>query len=379
MRIGFDAHSLGDARLSGIGKYIAKIVEFLDSKGVECFLFSRQEQNQKIKGKHIKPVIKKEYAQLSKPYWDNFILPQLIRKHKIDLYHAPSGSGVPACRKNPCKMVLTIHDIAPAVLVDYYKKAAPRMFLEYQTYPGISARFADKVIAVSNNTKKDISKFFSISGSKIEVIYQGDDESIKRSFDEKILAKYQRKYNFGDNYIVYLSEVALRKNHEGLIYAFAKFKKKANNDFKLLLIGKAHEEFVLPLKDIIKKTGQEKNIVFLDYISENDLSVLLSSAKLMVYPSLYEGFGLPLLEAMACGCPVICSNNSSLPEVGGNAVLMFDPYKAGDIAGVMEKVIKNDRLREGLIKKGFERIEKFSWEKTQRETFEVYEKVMSLK
>ncbi len=379
MRIGLDAHSLFDKKKSGIAKYIIKIVEFLDSKGFECFLFSRKEQNLKIKGKHIKTIITKGYSQYSRHYWDDFVLPGLIRKYKIDLYHAPSNFGIPACRKNPCKMVLTIHDIAPAVLTDYYKDASKEIMKEYQSYPGLSARFADKVIAVSNNTKKDICDFFGIKENKIEVIYQGDDKSIKQNLDERVFEKYQKKYDFGDNYIIYVSEVALRKNHGRLIRAFSDFKRTDKRGFKLLLAGKAHEEFVGPLKEIIKETGQEKNIIFLDYMSERDLSILLSFAEFMVYPSLYEGFGLPLLEAMACGCPVVCSDISSLPEVAGKAAYFFDPYSEKAITAAMKKVSGDDGLKAEMVRKGFTQIGKFSWEKTQKETFEVYKKLLKLK
>lgn len=372
MRIGFDANPLSGESGGGIVKYITKIIEFLNSKKIECFLFSQEKQKIKIKGKCINPVIESRY-NLWKPYWDNFVVPGLIKKYKIDLYHAPASFGIPVHKGDFCKTVLTIHDIAPVVLPEYYKRASPQMFLEYQTYPGISATMADRVIAVSQNTKNDICKYFHIPPRKIKVIYQGDDKKIRQSFDKKTLKELQKKYGFGDNYFIYLSEIALRKNHERLIYAFAEFKKNVNKDFKLLLVGKMHEKFVAPLKNIIKKNNQEKNIIFLDYVSEKTLSVLLSFAKLMVFPSLYEGFGLPTLEAMACGCPVVCSNISSMPEIADGAAELFNPYNIKSIVDTMFKVINDDALRQKMVKKGFERIKDFSWEKTQGETFKVYQ------
>ncbi len=375
MRIGFDANPLSGERGGGIAKYITKIIEFLNSKKIKCFLFSQRKQNLKIKGKFINPVIESRY-NLGKPYWDNFVVPELIKKYKIDLYHAPANFGIPAHKENFCKTVLTIHDIAPVVLSDYYKRDSPRMLLEYQSYPGISAIMTDRIIAVSQNTKKDICKYFHIPRQKIKVIYQGDDEKIRQSFDKKTLKELQEKYSFGDNYLIYLSEIALRKNHEKLIYAFAEFRKHINKDFKLLLAGKMHEKFVAPLKNIIKELKQEKNIIFLDYVTEETLSVLLSFAKLMVFPSLYEGFGLPILESMACGCPVACSNISSMPEVAGRAAELFNPYNTKSIADAMLKVANDEALRQKMIKRGFERIKDFSWEKTQRETFRVYQELL---
>lgn len=378
MRIGFDATSL--TGLSGVGiiKYITKIVEYTSSKKIDCFLFAKNDLKVNIAGSHIK-FIKESGKGFSRPYWDQFIIPKLIKKYKIDLYHAPSNLGLPAYPKNPCKLVVTIHDIAPAVLPDYYKRASKEIFLEYQSYPGISAMFADKVIAVSASTKKDICRIFNIEAAKIRVIFQGDDEKIARNLDKNILEAYQKKYGFGEDYIMYVSEIALRKNHENLFRAFGEVRRKTGRDTKLLLAGRAHEEFTEPLRKVIADIGQEKNIIFLDYVPEDALSVLLSYARLMVYPSLYEGFGLPILEAMACGCPVVCSNVSSLPEVAGKAARLFDPYDIKSIAEAIEFGISDEAWRKKTVEKGFLRVNDFSWEKTQKETFDVYRKLLKIK
>lgn len=378
MRIGFDANSL--TGLSGVGiiKYITKIVEYTSAKKIECFLFAQDDLKVKLEGPHIK-FVKDTGKGFYKPYWDQFVVPSLIKKYKIDLYHAPSNLGLPACPKKLCKMVVTIHDIAPVALAEHYKKASKEIFLEYQSFPGLSARFANKVIAVSANTKKDICKIFNIESKKIKVIFQGEDEKVKRLLDKNILLQYQKKYGFGEEYIVYVSEIALRKNHENLFRAFSEIRKKFGKDIKLLLAGRAHEEFAKPLREIIAKLGEEKNIIFLDYVPEEGLSVLLSYAKLMVYPSLYEGFGLPVLEAMACGCPVVCSNVSSLPEVAGKAAYFFDPYDINSIAKAIEFGISDKVWREGIVKKGFLRVKDFSWKKTQKETFDVYKRLLKIK
>jgi glycosyltransferase involved in cell wall biosynthesis len=375
MRIGFDANSL--TGLSGVGiiKYITKIVEYTSSKKIDCFLFAQNDLKAKLSGPHIK-FVKDKGKGFYKPYWDQFVVPGLIKKYKIDLYHAPSNLGLPACPKKPCKMVVTIHDIAPVVLAEYYKKASKEIFLEYQSYPGISARFADKVIAISNNTKKDLCRIFNIGAEKIKVIFQGEDEKVKQLLDKNIIRQYQKKYGFGEEYIMYVSEIALRKNHENLFRAFSKMRKKYGKDVKLLLAGRAHEEFVKPLKAVIASLGQGENIIFLDYVPEKGLSVLLSYAKLMVYPSLYEGFGLPVLEAMACGCPVACSNVSSLPEVVGNAAYLFDPYDIDSIAKAIEIGVTDKAWREDAAREGFKRVKDFSWNKTQQKTFEVYRSLL---
>lgn len=377
MRIGFDVNSL--TGLSGVGiiKYITKIVEYTSSKNIDCYLFAQDDLKVKLAGPHIK-FVKDTGNGFYKPYWDQFVIPKLIKKYKIDLYHAPSNLGLPACPKNPCKMVVTIHDIAPVALMDYYKRASKEIFLEYQSYPGLSARFADKVIAVSTNTKRDLCRIFNIEAEKIKVIFQGDDENIKKILNKSILEQYQKKYGFGEEYIMYVSEIALRKNHENLFRAFSAMRKKIGRDIKLLLAGRAHEEYAKPLKKIIADLGQEKNILFLDYVPEDGLSVLLSYAKLMVYPSLYEGFGLPVLEAMSRGCPVVCSNVSSLPEVVGKAARLFDPYDINSISEAIEFGITDEIWREEIIKKGFLRVKDFSWERTQKETFEVYKKLLKI-
>jgi len=226
---------------------------------------------------------------------------------------------------------------------------------------------ASHIIAVSQHTKNDLIKYLKIPDNRISVIYNGVDHSIFKPYNIKLLDK---------PYILYVGSERPRKNLGRLFEAFAKLKKEFP-ELKLLKVGASgrSEKY---RRDTIKKLDSLKitqDIIFVDHLSELDLAHYYSSATLLAYPSLYEGFGLPPLEAMACGCPVITSNTSSLPEVVGEAGIMVNPYDTNSLVQAMRRVLTDDKLRGDMVRKGLEQAKRFSWEKTARQTLEVYEKV----
>lgn len=372
MRIGIDVTTTAWGKPFGVGKYIIRILEYLLCHEVKCVLFYRLTKPKHIiflKQKNVKHVFSnKNYLGLNRPYWEQFILPYLIKKYNLNVYHAPDNYGIPIF--SDCPSIITVHDIIPALLLP---ESYPSFTVSnFKVFPGLSLMKATQAIAVSNFTKKDLEKFYNIPKSKINVIYNGIDSIYKPTKNNKVLNRYKKKFGFKDNFIVYLSGANPRKNHERLIKAFRKFKSKYKNDFKLLLVGEGNEENIIHLKNLTKEMYLSNNIIFAGYLPIKDIPVILSSAKLMIYPSLYEGFGLPPLEAMACGCPVACSNTSSLPEVTKDAALMFNPYNIEEISEAIHKVTTNRQFCDRLIAKGFNRIKNFSWKKTQEETFKIY-------
>jgi len=226
---------------------------------------------------------------------------------------------------------------------------------------------ASHIIADSQNTRKDLIEYLKIPIDRITVIYPSVDHSIFKPCDVKPLDK---------PYILYVGSERPRKNLGRLFEAFTKLKTEFP-ELKLVKVGPSgrHKRF---RRDTMRKSdslGISRDIIFVDHIPELELAHYYSSAALLAYPSLYEGFGLPPLEAMACGCPVVTSNTSSLPEVVGEAGIMVNPYDTDSLSQAIRRVLTDDKLRNNMVRKGLEQAKKFSWEKTAEQTLEVYNKV----
>lgn len=262
--------------------------------------------------------------------------------------------------------VVTVHDLVRNCFGFAKETIAERVLLK------LDKRYikrASHLIAVSQNTKQDLTEYLKIPENRISVIYIGVDRNIFKPYDVKLLDK---------PYIMYVGSERPRKNLNRLFEAFAKLKGEFP-ELKLVKVGAAGrtEEFRRDTMRILASLGITRDVIFVDPAPELDLAHYYSSASLLAYPSLYEGFGLPPLEAMACGCPVITSNTSSLPEVVGKAGIMVDPYDTDALAQAMRRVLTDDKLRDEMVRKGLEQAKKFSWQKTAKQTLEVYNKVAS--
>ncbi|VVB89291.1 D-inositol-3-phosphate glycosyltransferase [uncultured archaeon] len=262
--------------------------------------------------------------------------------------------------------IVTCHDMVPFIYPEYYigDKSA--------LYEMIRAK---KIITVSKASKNDIEKYLKIPSEKIQVILQGVSNEFQPIKLEKndIFVKHNIPRN--RDIILYVGDEQPRKNLSILIKSFYKLK-KINTNVMLLKVGKSGWPGSRDLlKKLIFNLKLEKDIFFIDYVPFEDLPKLYSIASLFVFPSLYEGFGIPPLEAMACGVPVITSNTSSLPEIVGDAGSMVDPCDIDELTKAMNEIIITDGLRKDMIKKGLERAKLFSWDKTAKETLKVYEEV----
>ena len=260
-------------------------------------------------------------------------------------------------RKPKGNLIVTVHDIIP-ILYPQYHPLKRALYFKYFLKPLLKK--ADKIISVSEATKKDLVGKLNIEERKIKVIHLGVSEKFKPTEDISVL----KKYGINKNYIFFLGTIEPRKNVQRLIEAYNKLECE---DKLVIAGGKGWGEEV---------TSNNENIVFTSYVDEKDLPALYSHATLFVYPSLYEGFGLPVLEAMACGTPVITSNISSLQEVSGNAAVLCDPMNVEDIKDKIRLVLDDNQLQESLRVKGLERATKFNWEKCARETEKVYEELL---
>lgn len=263
--------------------------------------------------------------------------------------------------------MITIHDLVRICFPFARETMREKMGLKLDA---LGLKKAQHIITVSACTKADLMRYLKIPENKITVIYHGVDRSVFKPVCGRRL---------GFPYLLYVGTERPRKNLGTLLRAFAILKKdtSAFRHFKLLKVGSAGrtDEFRRRTISEVRHLGLEGEVIFVDWVSDEDLAGYYSSATALVMPSLYEGFGLPLIEAMACGCPVIASNSSSLPEVAGDAGLLIDPHDPHGLAEAMRQVITEPALRAELIEKGFKRTQRFSWERAAQETLQVYSKV----
>lgn len=314
----------------------------------------------------------------------------------LDILFVPAHT-LPILRKPGLKTIVTVHDLG-AEYLPLTHQLKQTLYLKFMTH--YQLKTASRIISVSKATKNDIVKKVGLSPEKIEVIYEGVDKNVFRKISNDIVSNILSKYKLKKNkYFLFVGTIQPRKNLIRLISAFKKFldlninyqagvhtKSSIINHkslFRLVLVGqngwKSDRIYKLPAE-----LGIERNISFLPSygdlgirISDDDLAVLYNGAVALCYPSLFEGFGLPILEAMACGCPVITSDTSSMPEVAGGAGLLVNPLKVEEIAQAMLKITKDDSFRNILIKKGMVRCGQFSWEKAAADTLKVIEQTGS--
>lgn len=237
-----------------------------------------------------------------------------------------------------------------------------------------ACQVADKIITISKFSKNELIKYYSIEPTKIAITYLGYDERLFYLREESEIQKIKEKYQIVGQYLIYVGRLAKRKNLENLIEAFNQLRQNYQPKISLALAGSQDFDFQ-SIDKKIKESPYQNSIKVLGYVPEEELPTLLSGAEALVHPSLFEGFGLTVLEAMACSCPVICSNSGSLPEIGQEAVEYFNPENPLEISQKILSVITDNKLRNQLIEKGKERVNDFSWEKCVRETLNILNNV----
>ncbi len=291
-------------------------------------------------------------------------------KDDLDVLFVPAHT-LPVIKRPGLKTVITVHDLGSEYLPQMHQ-LKQQLYLSYmQRY---QLKSASKIIAVSKATKKDLVKRLGIEDKKIEVVYEGYNENLK-SQNSKLktdtLVNSLRYYNLQPKtYYLFVGTVQPRKNLERLIIAFA----KSQYSNSLVIVGQkgwmSDQIYGLP-----KSLGIEKRVKFLGYVPDKDMQALYKGAIALTFPSLFEGFGLPILEAQACGCPVITSNVSSMPEVAGKGAIYVNPYSVDDIVkGMVKSQMAN--VKSQMVKAGYENVKRFSWEKCAVQTLDVLEQVL---
>ena len=372
MRIAIDAR-MGHTRV-GMGVYVRGLLFGLSKIDKENDYYIIINKNKKedfvpIQDNFHKIYISITYSDyLKRDFWEQVYLPLKLRKAKIDVYHGPNYV-LPFLSRTG--MVLTIYDMISFASSEWYK---PISRFRVQRLMKLSAKKANKIIAGSENTKQDIIKILKLPCDKIKVIYIGIDDIYRPIADKYKLDNIKNKYKIDSKFILHVGSLQARKNIPRLIEAYSKLPMELLAKYQLVIAGKRSWK-VEEILAKVKQLGLNDKVVFTGFVDDNDLPLLMNAANLLVFPSLYEGFGIPPLEAMACGTPVVASNTSSIPEVVGDAALLFDPYNIKEMTKAINRALTDVKLRNKLRKRGFERIKQFSWEKAARETLQVYKEV----
>lgn len=367
MRIGIDARKLHDF---GIGTYIRNLLRHLARLDVETeyVVLCRPEDASTIAalGKNLRPVAEQSANYSIAEQWR---IPLALRREGVTLFHAPHYVLPPLVR---CKSVVTIHDCIHLMFPQYLPNPLALGYAR-ASITG-AARRATRVLTVSESSKRDILRFVDVSPSKIDVIYNAYDERFTVAPREEDVERVRERYQLQGQFVLYAGNVKPHKNLGRLIEAFDLVRRRGLDELKLVLIGDDISRYAA-LRRAVHQHQLHKYVRFLGYMPEATLAVMYRLAGVFVFPSLYEGFGLPPLEAMASGTPVVTSNVSSLPEVAGDAALLVDPLDPGAIADGIYRVLTDRPLHSELRAKGLARARQFSWQQSVRRVRQIYGEV----
>ncbi len=411
MKIGIDARWIFET-ISGVGKYTASLIEYLarvDKDNEYLLFFDRPDLRDRLilkAGLENRPNFQTKlisYGLFSLA--NQLFMPRVLNSEGIDVFHS-TNFMIPLFGFKG-KMVVTVHDLIPLLFPHYTPRARKtRFFALYKLIMKLAARRADCIIAVSENSKNDLKRALNLFDEKVAVVYNGIDLKYKpaggynppispfcKGGEEGDLKEVREKYAISPaaKLILWVGRPEPYKNLGALIKAFSRISEGVNC---CLVIAGEEDERYPETTELVKELGLDhvrnfalqktkkdtsngarKMVVFTGYLEEEALIDLYRTASLFVLPSFYEGFGLPVLEAFACGVPVIASDRASLPEVAGDAAILIDPEDVDALVREMKNVLGSEDLRSELIAKGLRRAKEFSWEKTARETLKVYEEV----
>jgi glycosyltransferase involved in cell wall biosynthesis len=375
MKIAINTRLLLPNKLSGIGWFKYHVLKRLVEQHPEhqfIFLFDRPYDPQFIFGKNVIPEIVSPQARHPFLYyiWFNYSIVRIINKHKADIFLSPDGLLSTNLTKIPS--IPVIHDInfhhhpmdVPFFMRHYYRYYFPKY-----------AKLASRIITVSEYSKNDISNTYNVDSNLIDVAYNGAGNDFQPQ-TESIKFEIKKEFSNNQDFFLYVGNLLPRKNLARVIKAFSLFKKSGNSSIKLLIVGDINL-LSSEMDEAYKNSDFKNDIYFTGRISQDKLVKVMGSAKALVFASCFEGFGIPIVEAMYADVPVITSNTTSMPEVAGDAALFVDPYSIDSIANAMVKMDSDPALRLSLIEKGRLQREKFTWDKTADAVWKSIEKALT--
>ncbi|MFZ5516350.1 MAG: glycosyltransferase family 4 protein [Candidatus Zhuqueibacterota bacterium] len=375
MKICFDARVIINEK-TGIGNYSLNLLRSLlelDQQNLYTVLVnSRLDDDHEIYTLNYPNLVREKVNIPPVSIHQQYLIPFLLRKIKPDIYHYPNWD-VPIFHRY--KTIVTIHDLTYVLHRNLYKRFyhAKKLYTRLNIYWGLKQ--AEKVIVVSKSTKEDLVKYFQTPEHKIEVIYEAMNHHFLKNGSAKNEIRVDSQDLFqNNNYFLYVGERRPHKNLVRMIEAFALFKEQSPGNFKFLIGGKDYNHYDEPEKKV-NELGLSGDVNFIGYIPDEKLKPLYSKATCFMFASIYEGFGIPILEAMSCGTPVITSNISSMPEIADNAAIKVNPYDVDEIANAMLAVVRDENIRSDYVERGKARAREFSWEKAAKQTLALYEKM----
>lgn len=372
--IGIDARLFGTAQSAGIGTYTEELIGNLlkVDKHNRYTVFAKPETVQFFP--FYSPNLDKKPTPFPHyTYSEQFLFPQLLLRSNLNLIHYTNFNSPIFLRG--IKSVVTIHDLT----LWFFPGRKQRSFFRKMMYRYIikkSCENASRIIAVSRHTKEDIVKHLGISPDKISVVYEAVASRITEVKDVKKIEAIRTRYDLNRPFFMYVGQWRTHKNLVRLIRAFALFRHRYELDYQLVLVGKV-DPMSPEVQATINQLNLQRHVVLAGYVADGDLGAFFTAAQAFVFPSLYEGFGLPPLEAMMAGTPVISSNASCLPEVLGDAALYFDPEDIEDMALKMQQIATSYHLRKSLKEKGLKHAKKYSFARMAKETLSVYQEVLA--
>jgi glycosyltransferase involved in cell wall biosynthesis len=366
MQFGFIVYNL-DRSPGGIGRYTRELMDALGQVGSPPVLLhagraaEQRPDLVELAGARLLPgLLTLGQAEIAWAAW----------RRRLALVHDPTGST--PLLLTGARRVATIHDVIPYI---YPETSTTLDRLIYRVWLPLAVRRLNAIITDSQQSKRDIVKYLRVKPEKITVISIAAAAHY-RPMSETDVRPVLERYGITFPYILYVGSIEARKNLARLLEAYARLR-DWSQEWKLVIVGARKWKFS-PVFETVQRLGLEPHIHFTGYVEEADLPALYNGARLFVFPSLYEGFGLPVLEAMACGTPVVTSNTSSLPEVVGNAALLIDPQDVAAITAGMREALEKPELAAEMREKGLIQARQFTWERTARETLAVYARVLGL-
>ena len=369
MRIAIDARGINLYNGTGIGTYTENVLKNLINIDTtnNYHVFWSGNNYESIKKENCKIVMTSKKHQR---FFEDHYFPVNISTENIDIYHMPQN-GIGFSEEISCKKIVTIHDLIPYVMPETVGKGYLLKFLKEMP---LIIGGSDGIITVSEFSKRDILKFFPIDENKIFVTplaadkkYTPIDKNYCRDFLKNV-------YNLTDPFILYLGGFSERKNVASALTAFSKVYKDLNKKYNLVIVG-GYKDSSQRLVKLVNELKIESRVIFTGFVPEEHLPIFYNCCDTFIYPSFYEGFGLPPLEAMNCGTPVIASNLTSIPEVVGDGGILINPYDISEISLAIGNLLSSEKLREELSYKALRRAKEFSWQNTAQSTLKVYESI----
>ncbi len=369
MKIAIEARPIKWSYGTGIGNYTFSMIEKLhelDKENQYTFLWPDENPVPYIPFKNFYSF----YALPKDDEREEVEIPLWLSMEKADIFHLPqNGFRIP--KSKTCKIIVTIHDLIPYFLPEMVRPSFLKRFT--REMPEIVER-ADHILTVSQFSKEDIVKLFGIQPKKISVVYSAPTAAYQPLPKRPILKYLGEKYGIKKTYILYAGGLNPRKNVSELIYAYSKIFRELHGFQQLVILG-GNSRHAEQLKLLVRSLNLEEDVVFPGFIESLDLPLFYNGADLFVYPSLYEGFGLPPIEAMACGTPVITSNVSSIPEIVSDAAIQINPTDTLKLAEAILMVLNNPELHRTLATKGLEHSKKYHWRQNATQILQAYHRV----